>query len=71
MSNLKDKEHIEYSLEKIRFINKMSDEIYEALMDKEFEDLYDSITILIDALKKLQDETLSRVRSRIIPTRRN
>lgn len=71
MSNTKDKEHIEYSLQTIRFINKMSDEIYESLMDKEFEDLYDSTTILINALKKLQDETLSRVRSRIIPTGRN
>lgn len=71
MSSQKDKEHIEYSLTTIRFINKISDEIYESLMDREFEDLLDSISILIDALKKLENETIPRVRSRVIPTRRD
>jgi uncharacterized coiled-coil protein SlyX len=66
---MKDKEHIEYTNKTMRFINKMTDEIYEALIDREFEDLQDSIYILIDSLKKLQDETLPRIRTRTIPPR--
>jgi hypothetical protein len=66
---MKDKEHIEYTNKTMRFINKMTDEIYEALIDREFEDLQDSIYILIDSLKNLQDETLPRIRTRTIPPR--
>jgi uncharacterized coiled-coil protein SlyX len=66
---MKDKEHIEYTNKTINFINKMTDEIYEALIDREFEDLQDSIYILIDSLKNLQNETLPRIRTRTIPPR--
>ena len=66
---MKDKEHIEYTNKTMRSINKMTDEIYEALIDREFEDLQDSIYILIDSLKNLQDETLPRIRTRTIPPR--
>jgi uncharacterized coiled-coil protein SlyX len=66
---MKDKEHIEYTNKTMSFINKMTDEIYEALIDREFEDLQDSIYILIDSLKNLQDETLPRIRTRTIPPR--
>lgn len=66
---MKDKEHIEYTNKTMRFINKMTDEIYEALIDREFEDLQDSIYILIDSLKNLQDETLPRIRTRTVPPR--
>jgi uncharacterized coiled-coil protein SlyX len=66
---MKDKEHIEYTNNTMRFINNMTDEIYEALIDREFEDLQDSIYILIDSLKNLQDETLPRIRTRTIPPR--
>ena len=66
---MKDKEHIEYTNKTMIFINKMTDEIYEALIDREFEDLQDSIYILIDSLKNLQDETLPRIRTRTIPPR--
>jgi predicted house-cleaning noncanonical NTP pyrophosphatase (MazG superfamily) len=66
---MKDKEHIEYTNNTMRFINKMTDEIYEALIDREFEDLQDSIYILIDSLKNLQNETLLRIRTRAIPPR--
>ena len=68
---MKDKEHIEYTNKTMSFINKMTDEIYEALIDREFEDLQDSIYILIDSLKNLQDETLPRIRTRTIPPRWN
>ena len=67
---MKDKEHIEYTLKVITHINKMSDEIYEALMDREFEDLQDSISILIESLQNLQNETLPRIRSRAVPPRK-
>lgn len=66
---MKDKEHIEYTNNTMRFINNMTDEIYEALIDREFEDLQDSISILIDSLKNLQNETLPRIRTRTIPPR--
>jgi uncharacterized coiled-coil protein SlyX len=66
---MKDKEHIEYTNNTMRFINNMTDEIYEALIDREFEDLQDSIYILIDSLKNLQNETLPRIRTRTIPPR--
>jgi len=66
---MKDKEHIEYTNKTMIFINKMTDEIYEALIDREFEDLQDSIYILIDSLKNLQNETLLRIRTRAIPPR--
>jgi predicted house-cleaning noncanonical NTP pyrophosphatase (MazG superfamily) len=66
---MKDKEHIEYTNKTMSFINKMTDEIYEALIDREFEDLQDSIYILIDSLKNLQDETLPRIRTRTVPPR--
>ncbi len=64
------KEHIDYTNTTIRFINKMTDEIYEALIDKEYEDLQDSISILIDKLNQLRNETLPRIRTRTAPTRR-
>jgi predicted house-cleaning noncanonical NTP pyrophosphatase (MazG superfamily) len=65
------KEHIEYTNITIRFINKMTDEIYEALIDKEYEDLHDSISILIEKLNQLHDETLPRIRTRITPARKS
>ena len=64
------KEHIEYTNTTLHFINKMTDEIYEALIDKEYEDLQDSISILIEKLNQLRDETLPRIRTRITPARR-
>jgi predicted house-cleaning noncanonical NTP pyrophosphatase (MazG superfamily) len=67
---MKDKEHVEYTNITLRFINKMTDEIYEALIDKEYEDLQDSIYILIEKLNQLRDETLPRIRTRITPARR-
>jgi uncharacterized coiled-coil protein SlyX len=63
------KEHIDYTNTTLRFINKMTDEIYEALIDKEYEDLQDSISILIEKLNQLRDETLPRIRTRTIPPR--
>lgn len=53
----------------MRFINKLTDEIYESLIDKEYEDLYDSTSILINYLIKLQDDRLHQVRSRVVPRR--
>jgi predicted house-cleaning noncanonical NTP pyrophosphatase (MazG superfamily) len=64
---MKDKEHIDFTNETMRFINKLTDEIYESLIDKEYEDLYDSTTILIEYLIKLQNERLHQVRSRVVP----
>jgi len=64
---MKDKEHIDFTNETMRFINKMTDEIYESLIDKEYEDLYDSTTILIEYLIKLQNDRLHQVRSRVVP----
>jgi uncharacterized coiled-coil protein SlyX len=71
MSNQKDKEHIDYTIKTITLINELSDEIYESLMDREFEDLQDSISILIDKLKQLQDDTIPRIRFRGVPPRRD
>jgi predicted house-cleaning noncanonical NTP pyrophosphatase (MazG superfamily) len=68
---MKDKEHVEYTNITLRFINKMTDEIYEALIDKEYEDLQDSIYILIEKLNQLRDETLPRIRTRITPARKS
>lgn len=53
------------------FINKMTDEIYESLIDKEYEELYDSTTILIEYLTKFQNERLHQVRFRVVPKRDN
>jgi hypothetical protein len=64
---MKDREHIDFTNETMRFINKLTDEIYESLIDKEYEDLYDSTTILIEYLIKLQNERLHQVRSRVVP----
>ena len=66
---MKDKEHIDFTNETMRFINKLTDEIYESLIDKEYEDLYDSTSILIDHLIKLQNDRLHQVRSRVAPRR--
>jgi hypothetical protein len=64
---MKDKEHIDFTNTTMSFINKLTDEIYESLIDKEYEDLYDSTTILIEYLTKLQNERLHQVRFRVVP----
>lgn len=66
---MKDKEHIDFTNTTIGFINKLTDEIYESLIDKEYEDLYDSTQILIEYLTKLQNDRLHQVRSRVVPRR--
>ena len=66
---MKDKEHIDFTNTTMSFINKLTDEIYESLIDKEYEDLYDSTQILIEYLTKLQNERLHQVRSRVVPRR--
>jgi predicted house-cleaning noncanonical NTP pyrophosphatase (MazG superfamily) len=66
---MKDREHIDFTNETMFFINKLTDEIYESLIDKEYEDLYDSTSILIEYLIKLQNERLHQVRSRVVPRR--
>ena len=66
---MKDKEHIDFTNTTMSFINKLTDEIYESLIDKEYEDLYDSTTILIEYLTKLQNERLHQVRFRVVPKR--
>ncbi len=65
--NMKDKEHIELVLKNTAFINKMTDEIYEFSIDRDYEDLHDSLSILIGKLIQLKDENLQRIRTRIIP----
>jgi predicted house-cleaning noncanonical NTP pyrophosphatase (MazG superfamily) len=45
----------------------MTDEIYEFSIDKDYEDLHDSLSILIDKLTELKNENLQRIRTRIIP----
>jgi len=66
---MKDKEHIDFTNTTMSFINKLTDEIYESLIDKEYEDLYDSTQILIEYLTKLPNERLHQVRSRVVPRR--
>ena len=66
---MKDKEHIDFTNTTMSFINKLTDEIYESLIDKEYEDLYDSTQILIEYLTKLQNDRLHQVRSRVVPRR--
>jgi predicted house-cleaning noncanonical NTP pyrophosphatase (MazG superfamily) len=68
---MKDKEHIDFTNTTMSFINKMTDEIYESLIDKEYEELYDSTTILIEYLTKFQNERLHQVRFRVVPKRDN
>lgn len=68
---MKDKEHIDFTNNTMSFINKMTDEIYESLIDKEYEELYDSTTILIEYLTKFQNERLHQVRFRVVPKRDN
>jgi hypothetical protein len=65
--NMKDKEHIDLVLKNTVFINKMTDEIYEFSIDRDYEDLHDSLSILIDKLTELKNENLQRIRTRIIP----
>lgn len=66
---MKDKEHIDFTNTTMSFINKMTDEIYESLIDKEYEELYDCTTILIEYLTKFQNERLHQVRFRVVPRR--
>lgn len=68
---MKDKEHIDFTNTTMSFINKMTDEIYESLIDKEYEELYDSTTILIEYLTNFQNERLHQVRFRVVPKRDN
>jgi len=64
---MKDKEYIDLVLKNTAFINKMTDEIYEFSIDRDYEDLHDSLSILIDKLTELKNENLQRIRTRIIP----
>ena len=64
---MKDKEYIDSVLKNTAFINKMTDEIYEFSIDRDYEDLHDSLSILIDKLTELRNENLQRIRTRIIP----
>lgn len=64
---MKDKEYIDLVLKNTAFINKMTDEIYEFSIDRDYEDLHDSLSILITKLTELKDENLQRIRTRIIP----
>ena len=64
---MKDKEYIDLVLKNTAFINKMTDEIYEFSIDRDYEDLHDSLSILIDKLTELRNENLQRIRTRIIP----
>ena len=63
---MKDKEYIDLVLKNTAFINKMTDEIYEFSIDRDYEDLHDSLSILIDKLTELKNENLQRIRTRII-----